>query len=892
MALAVAERNTACSRKSACEGSGILVGSHDRVCGIDVSEGTEMHSRKVPCHIMRLAAFSLLLLCGFAPQSSFADDTPDPDAAEPAETQNRLADETSPYLRLHAHNPVDWYPWGEEAFEKAQRENKPIFLSIGYSSCFWCHVMERKVFENAEIAAYMNEYFVNVKVDREERPEIDDLYMLALQVYHSAIGSNQGGGWPLSMFLTPDGKPFAGGTYFPPEDLPGRPGFMTVLKQIQDLWATRADNLKQNAEVITREVRRLAQPSLVLDAAELDRSVVDAGLAAVMEHYDPQHGGFDFDADAPIGPKFPVPSRLMLIQTHDDGDHTAALEALDHTLQRMAAGGLRDHLGGGFHRYSVNREWRVPHFEKMLYDNAQLAEVYAAAYARTGREEYRVVAEETLDFLLAEMADPRGGFYSALDAETDGVEGKYYVWSQEQITQALGEEDADLFRFVYGMDGEQIFEHGYVLYLPQPLDAAAAELGISQDELSDRIQMMRHKLLHVRRERPALLRDDKILTGWNGLTIRALARAGRALDREDYITAAERSAQFLLDEMRSQEGRLLHTLRPGQAPLYAYLDDYAFLVAGLLALHDVTGEDAWLDSARRLTEEQIELFRDDRGGFYFTPTDHEQLLARARDAYDSVIPSGNSVSVDNLVKLAVLTGEDAYQEYAAKTLNTFAGRLTESPASMAYLTLALDRYLTAFGPPGVTAAVAVAETGAAPAQGDEEDKNLTPAAKLTDEEAKKHEKVSAKAYLSVDRLPAGGECEVAVVIDIIDGWHINANPAQPKFLIATEIKAAGKLKTALEDPVYPEGHAFEVKGFDEPLSVYEERVVLRGTLRVPASAAGKTETLELTVRYQTCNDKTCLRPMNLKMTAEVPVAERGQRVRRVNESLFKPADQE
>ena len=851
-----------------------------------------MSYQTLPHRTTSLLALSLLALSIVSVRRSPADDSNESVEAPIERTANRLADETSPYLRLHAHNPVDWYPWGEEAFEKAREENKPIFLSIGYSSCFWCHVMERQVFENAEIAAYMNEHFVNVKVDREERPEIDDLYMLSLQVYFSIIKSNQGGGWPLSMFLTPDGKPFAGGTYFPPEDLPGRPGFMTVLSQVHDLWATRSDDLEKNADVITLEVRRLAQPGLTIESVEIDHSLVDAAVSAVMERYDAEHGGFDFNADIPSGPKFPVPSRLMLIQSQADTDDVTSQEALDHTLQRMASGGLRDHIGGGFHRYSVDREWRVPHFEKMLYDNAQLAEVYSDAYVRTGREFYRQVAESTFDFILAELTDPRGGFYSALDAETDGIEGKYYVWSPEEITNALGEEDAQLFNTLYGVGGDQVFEHGYVLYLPAPHDEVAANLEISEAELRDRIDVMRHKLQHVRNERPPLLRDDKILTGWNGLTIRALARGGQALDREDYISASKRAARFLLAEMRSEEGRLLHTLRPGQTPLPAYLDDYAFLVSGLLALHDVTGEAEWLHAAQQLTDEQVALFGDKRGGFYFTPVDHEPLLARVKDAYDSVIPSGNSVSVQNLTRLAALTSEDAYRQSAAETLNVFAARMTDSPASMTYLTLALHGYLAMYGPPAVATATAASATGVDPADQSAEDEDLVPAAELTEEEAARHEKVSAKAYLSVERLPAGGECQVAVVLEIDEGWHINANPAKPKFMVATEVSAKGKLKTTLGDPSYPEGEEFEVAGFDEPLSVYEQRVVLTGTLSVPASAAGKTETVELTVRYQACNDKTCLRPMKLKLTAEVPVAERGERVRKVNESLFEPADEE
>ena len=494
-------------------------------------------SEALPINCRRFLLVASLL--SLAPSPAIADE---PAAGEPKHT-NQLADETSPYLLLHAHNPVDWRPWGPEALQAAKDENKPIFLSIGYSSCYWCHVMEREVFENEEIAEYINEHFICIKVDREERPDIDDQYMLALQLYYQAIGSPQGGGWPLSMFLTPDAKPFAGGTYFPAEDKPGMPGFKSVTKQIHTLWTDREADLRKNGEFLTAAVERASQPQLALEKVELDESLVVGVVNALMDKHDPDHGGF-FNPEAPNGPKFPSAPNLAFLQNwiarggfnHADPATKqrvdAATKAISLTLDRMATGGIRDHLGGGFHRYSVDREWRVPHFEKMLYDQAQIAEAYLYGNAQTPNPSYRVIAEEILDFVLRRMTSPDGGFYSALDAETDGVEGKYYVWSREEIDSLLGVADAKIFAAAYGFNEESRFEHGYVLFLPQSLESTAQDLHLLDSQLETRLAAMRSKLLTARQQRPALLRDEKILTSWNGLMIRAF-RVGRLLRTGD-----------------------------------------------------------------------------------------------------------------------------------------------------------------------------------------------------------------------------------------------------------------------------------------------------------------------------------------------------------------------
>ena len=842
---------------------------------------------------------ALILFAGES-HSQDAPSTAEPTAeGHPKHPANHLAGETSPYLLLHVHNPVDWHPWGPDAFAKAKRENKPIFLSIGYSSCFWCHVMERESFSDEEIAAYLNEHFVSVKVDREERPDVDDVYMTALQVYQQLAGSAPGGGWPLSMFLTPDGKPILGGTYFPPRAAKGMPGFLSVIKQVDTIWTERQKDLQDHAELITREVRRVMQPTAETATVDLDRSLVDRAVAAVRSQYDAEYGGLDFNADRPIGPKFPVPSRLMLLQARtgrptDAAENPSPQEMVDVTLDRMRRGGIHDHLGGGFHRYSTDRKWLVPHFEKMLYDNAQLSEVYADAYRRTNRRSYRDVAEATYAFVLRELTDSGGAFYSALDAETDGVEGQFYVWDPAEIEKLLGTEDAELFQRAYGLKRPEFFEHGYVLHLPQPLTELAEELGLPQAELRERLSASRDRLLEVRTKRPALLRDDKVLTSWNGLMIRSLANGGDALQRPDLIQAAERGALFLLAELRDDEGRLLRTHRADQSKLNAYLDDYAFLVDGLLALHRVTQADQWLSAARRLTDDQLDLFWDDKQhGFFFTSDHHEELLARTKNAYDSVIPSGNAVSVRNLTRLALLTGDLSYRERARQTLQVFASKLQEQPASMTFMALALDEYLDAFDREGlqVTAAKLPAAEEAelaqftvkppASAASDDEPLILAGRTNPRDREAK----VSAKAYLSLDKLPAGGTADVAVVLTLQEGWHINPNPATLDFQIPSEMTIKAKQKSVLQTVTYPKGKMIDFVG--ERVAAYEGTATLTGKLKVPAAAAGQTEEIALSVYYQACSDQgQCLRPTTAELTIRVPVAGAGEAPKPINRRLF------
>jgi uncharacterized protein YyaL (SSP411 family) len=616
-----------------------------------------------------------------APSATPRAPTPPPKTGEkpPAAKAkaNRLARETSPYLLLHAHNPVDWYPWGDEALAKAKRENKLIFLSIGYSSCYWCHVMERECFMDEAIAKQLNANFVCIKIDREERPDIDEVYMTSLQVL------GRYGGWPLSMFLTPDAKPFFGGTYFPPRDREdGSPGFPTVIARVTEVWKSTPNDVKQVGDRVTEIVKDHFEREPPGGAAALASIKPSELRAAIFEKLDTRNGGFDTGRT-----KFPSPPAIdYLMRLAEAGDAEARAAAL-LALDRMAQGGLRDHLGGGFHRYTVDREWKIPHFEKMLYDNAQLASLYARGVALTKpsepqHAEYRRVVDELVAFLLREMTDPAGGFYAALDAETDAVEGKFYLWTRDEIEAAVSKEEYARFATVYGIAGEPNFEEKF--YVPQRA-ASMTDLATAQkttpDKLAAELAPIRAKLLAVRNRRRRPLTDTKILAGWNGLMIRGLADAGRMLDRPDYTAAAARAADFVLTKMQ-RDGRLFRTHTAGQARLNAYLEDYALVVDGLLALHQATGDRRWLAAADALTAEQIKLFWDDKqGGFFFTSSDHEPLLAKRKDAHDGPLPSGNAVAASNLLALARLLSKPEYLDRAEKTLSNLAPRMLSSPPS-------------------------------------------------------------------------------------------------------------------------------------------------------------------------------------------------------------------
>ena len=814
------------------------------------------------------------------------------ETAKPKPRANRLAKESSPYLLLHAYNPVDWFPWGPEAFEKAKKEGKLIFLSVGYSSCYWCHVMERKVFMNEEIARTLNTNFVCIKVDREERPDIDDIYMTALQVYYQMIGAPSSGGWPLSMFLTPEGKPVAGGTYFPPEDTEGIQGFPTVLDKLVELWKTKQQQMEANAELVTNETRRLMRPKVSLKPVEINDKLVEIAFQATSSSFDPVYGGVDFNIKRPDGPKFPSPAKLGFIQKslqrNANGDVGKLLEL---TLTQMACGGIRDHVGGGFHRYSVDRQWNVPHFEKMLYDQAQLADVYVEAFRTSHQPLYKQVAEELLEYVAREMTSPDGAFYSALDAETDGIEGEYYVWDASEIDHVL-ETAATPFKTMYRVKDLSDFEHGNILRLsPKRMPMPATAQSLAQPSLvgseQDEFTFARKKLLEVRNKRKKPLRDEKILTCWNGLMIGAYARAASPLQHPEYARTAERAANFLLANLRDPQGRLLHAYTAGQAKLNAYLDDYAFLVNGLLALHDATDDPKWLKAAKQLQDEQLRLFLDEtNGGFYFTSHHHEELLARTKNSYDGVLPAGNSVSARNLIKLAKLTGIEAYRDEARATIELFGANMEQMPRGLTNLALAAMELMDSeSGGQGANPAASdiIQASGT-----DQKSSNepLVVLAEQKDASPKKEELVKARAYLSTDKFSSGGTSRVVVLLEIKEGWHINANPPEPDHMIPTKITFKSKLGTKLSEVIYPKGHGFKFEGEEKDVQVYEKEVAVHGTLTVPEKTGGQSDDVEISITYQACKDNECLPPKTIKLTASVGIANSGEPVKAINARLF------
>jgi uncharacterized protein len=575
---------------------------------------------------------------------------------------NRLADATSPYLLQHAENPVDWHEWGPEALERARREDRPLLLSVGYAACHWCHVMAHESFEDPETAALMNERFVNVKVDREERPDVDAIYMDAVQ----AMSGH--GGWPMTVFLTPDGEPFFAGTYFPSEDRHGMPAFRRVLEAVSEAWRDRRDEVvgqgRQVVEAIARTPRGSPEP--------LSEDLLRTAHRGLRDAFDPEWGGFG------SAPKFPQPMTLeFLLRCHLRG-YEGALELVTTTLDRMAAGGIYDQLGGGFHRYSTDRIWLVPHFEKMLYDNAQLARLYLHAYQVTGRDRYREVAGETLEYLLREMRNPAGGFFSAQDADSEGVEGKSYVWSWDELVEVAGR---DVASFLGASPGGN-WEGANVLRRTE--GEAPADLGEARARLRTR-----------REERPQPDTDDKVLAGWNGLAIEAFAEAGRVLGEPAFVKAAVEAADFVLEHLRRDDGRLLRAWREGRTSGPAYADDHALLASACLALYETTFEVRWFAEARRLADDLVRLFHDpEGGGFYQTGSDAERLVVRPKELFDNAVPSGNSAAAQVLQRLARFTGEAGYEQAGVSALRVVRDLMARAPSGFGHALGAVDLYLS------------------------------------------------------------------------------------------------------------------------------------------------------------------------------------------------------
>jgi uncharacterized protein YyaL (SSP411 family) len=609
--------------------------------------------------------------------------------------QNKLINENSPYLLQHADNPVDWYPWGEEAFEKAKKEDKPIFLSIGYSTCHWCHVMEHESFEDEQVAKLLNETFVCIKVDREERPDVDDVYMTVCQMM---TGS---GGWPLTIFMTPDKIPFFAATYIPKENRFGRPGLMDIVPRIEDMWNQQRDQLLASANKVRDALSQVSDSASGFNdlVEDLRQEVLKEAYGQFQRSFDSRYGGFGGP------PKFPTAHNLMFLLRYwkRTGDKQA-LQMVETTLQKMRQGGIFDHIGYGFHRYSTDQEWLVPHFEKMLYDQAILAMAYTETFQATGKEFYKETAEEIFTYVLRDMTNSRGGFYSAEDADSEGEEGKFYVWTENEIRNVLDKDEADLFVKVYNVKSDGNFQEeatqrttdANILHLNTPINEIADELNIRLSELKEKLEFGRKKLFKVRENRVHPLKDDKILTDWNGLMIAALAKAGRAFNAARYSNAAQKAAEFIVENMRDQKGNLYHRYRNGEAGINGYLDDYAFLIWGLLELYETTFNASYLQTVLELNKITLKQFWDETNrGFYFAGDDAEKLLVRKKEVYDGAIPSGNSVMMLNLIRLARITGDVKLENKANLISRTFSSQITRNPNIYSML---LSAFSFAIGP--------------------------------------------------------------------------------------------------------------------------------------------------------------------------------------------------
>ena len=599
---------------------------------------------------------------------------------------NMLKDEKSPYLLQHATNPVNWYPWSDEAFEKARKEDKPIFLSIGYSTCHWCHVMEHESFEDEKVAQLMNETFISIKVDREERPDVDNIYMMVCQMI---TGS---GGWPLTIIMTPDKKPFFAGTYIPRDNRFGHIGMKQLVPRIKDIWEKRRAEVLESAEKITEALAEASSSSVSSNG--LGKWSLKSAYEYFAQNFDPRFGGFG------RVPKFPTPHNFQfLLRYWMRTDENMAIMMVGKTLQAMYQGGIYDHIGFGFHRYSTDPQWLVPHFEKMLYDQALLAMAYIEAYQATGNNEYKRAAQEIFEFVLCDLTDNNSGFHSAIDADSEGVEGKYYLWREDEIRAILSTDEVDLFIKIYNIKKEGNFEEpgvghpggANILHLEKSIEEHAAELGLPENFLRERLENSRQKLYAYRKNREHPLKDDKILSDWNGLMIAALGLGAQVFDEPQYAIAAGKALDFILAKMTNQTGHLLHRYRDGEAAGQANINDYAFLIWGLIELYEATFNVTYIKSALKMNETMIQRFWDDNsGGFYFVPNDTNDLIVRQKETYDGALPSANSIAALNLLRLARMTGNADFEKKARRTIDISVDQVSRSPQAFTQLLVALD----------------------------------------------------------------------------------------------------------------------------------------------------------------------------------------------------------
>ena len=747
---------------------------------------------------------------------------------------NHLIHETSPYLLQHAHNPVNWYAWGPEALAKAKKEDKPIFVSIGYSTCYWCHVMEVESFENEEVARILNEHFIAIKVDREERPDLDEQYMLATQLI------TRRGGWPNSVWLTPDTRPWMAGTYFP------RAQFIRILTTLSGHWKNRRQDVEQQADQLAQAIRRAGGGEGLVqsgpDAGSADQKLIDNAVAAYKRAFDKDRGGFS------RAPKFPPHGVLrVLIHEYRRTSDKALLRMIARTLDGMWLGGMHDHVGGGFHRYSTDSIWLLPHFEKMLYDNAQLMRAYTDGYLLSGVPRYREAVEDIFRWVQSEMTSPTGGFYSAIDSGKVGKEGETYIWHYKEVVELLGEEDAALFAEVYNLRKRGNFheestgeEPGTnIIHLKKPLAEIAKSQGKSPESLKARMAALRAKLLARRNTWVQPHKDDKILTGWNGLMIGSLAYAGRQLNEPKYTEAAAKAADFILNGLVDDQKRLLRTYRAGRAKLPGYLDDHAYLAEGLLDLYAATGEKRWLDEARRLGDVMLAEFEDKQGGaFFFTATSHEDLLMRSKSLTGGGnIPSANGVAVLALFELNRITGSKAYLHSAERTIDALTGIMWRSPRS-------LDSGIHA-------AAVAIERKVANRRQVVEGD---------SADASKKLGPVTARLFSSHLSVKRGDTLQLALALDVGEGWHLYGPNPDADFLIPTSVNITPTAAFSVGDVKTPEPGTKLDPVLKQVLATYEGRIWYFIPVTVRKNATVGKAKLTVQVKTQACDQSSCLPP--------------------------------
>lgn len=751
---------------------------------------------------------------------------------------NRLAGETSPYLLQHAHNPVDWYPWSDEAFEKARRENKPIFLSVGYSTCYWCHVMEVESFEDEEVAAVINEHFIAIKVDREERPDIDEQFMLVTQLI------TQRGGWPNSVWLRPDGKAWMAGTYFPKQH------FMDSLKALADVWKMRRDEVDRQTENIAAAIKRINRPVLASgDGLTLD--IVDVSVAQLAERFDNELGGIRGK------PKFPPHGTLDLLihQVRSTGDQ-AFLAPITRTLDAMWLGGMHDHVGGGFHRYSTDEQWLLPHFEKMLYDNAQLLRLYVDGYSLTGDAKYRTAVEDIHQWLMREMTSSSGAFYSAQDSGEVGKEGEAYVWMIPKVKETLSPSESQIFIDTYNLTEEGNFREeatgertgANIPHLRQSLDKIAAERGIDEKGFVLELNAIREKLLTARQQWPQPHKDDKVLVSWNALMIGSLAYAGRILEEPRYTRDAVRAADFILQSM-VRDGIILRSFRADQAKTPAYLDDYAYFASALLELYRATNESRFLEESQRIADRLIDQFEDKvDGGFFFTTPDHDELIVRSKHlAAGGNMPSPNGVAAQVMVELVELTDNDAYRSAADRTLRSLVGLMKQQPYASEHLLIAASQFLRNQATKDSTGETILGQI------------------------KQRSEPVSIEIRSDRAKLVVGESAEITVTILIDPDWHLYAENEDAGFLKATNVLVAANERFDVSQVIRPGGIVKRDTILNRDLNIYEGRIEFKIPITVKPGAAAGLVKLGIDVTIQACDSHRCLEPKTERLQLPLEV---------------------